>query len=240
MILFPPPGSAAAPAKIVVLIRTKPLGAPQLPTLHDPWSSTMAVECVLVINNYGKPRLANFYRSLSTPRQQLLIRTIFKLVNDRPEGECNVLEAPELDALLARSASKSKANGEHGGGGTSTNSSAGRSRNEMKVIYRHYATLWFVFVVDQSESELAILDLIQVCTRLLQPRASQDPFVLSSIHSPAHLGTTGLRRVPRPLLPQRLRAGPHLPLRRGECDPMRGDPGRHCTGDEHRRDCTTR
>ncbi|CAO1630970.1 unnamed protein product [Jaminaea pallidilutea] len=122
----------------------------------------MAVECVLVINNYGKPRLANFYRSLSTPRQQLLIRTIFKLVNDRPEGECNVLEAPELDALLARSAAKSKASGVHAGEGASNSTSAGRSRNEMKVIYRHYATLWFVFVVDQSESELAILDLIQV------------------------------------------------------------------------------
>ena len=30
------------------------------------------------------------------------------------------------------------------------------------MIYRHYATLYFVFVVDQSESELGILDLIQV------------------------------------------------------------------------------
>lgn len=146
----------------------------------------MAVECVLVINNYGKPRLANFYRSLSTPRQQLLIRTIFKLVNDRPEGECNVLEAPELDALLARSASKSKANGEHGGGGTSSQTSAGRSRNEMKVIYRHYATLWFVFVVDQSESELAILDLIQVCTSSAATKGIPGPVCTYFIHSPAH------------------------------------------------------
>ena len=31
-----------------------------------------------------------------------------------------------------------------------------------KIIYRHYATLYFVFVVDASESELGILDLIQV------------------------------------------------------------------------------
>ena len=31
-----------------------------------------------------------------------------------------------------------------------------------KLIYRHYATLYFVFGVDASESELAILDLIQV------------------------------------------------------------------------------
>jgi len=30
-------------------------------------------------------------------------------------------------------------------------------------VYRSYATLHFVFVVDASESELGILDLIQVC-----------------------------------------------------------------------------
>lgn len=34
--------------------------------------------------------------------------------------------------------------------------------DDLRVIYRHYATLYFVFVVDQSESELGILDLIQV------------------------------------------------------------------------------
>ncbi|ANB13384.1 Aps3p [Sugiyamaella lignohabitans] len=32
----------------------------------------------------------------------------------------------------------------------------------IKVIYRHYATLYFVFIVDEQESELGILDLIQV------------------------------------------------------------------------------
>ena len=33
---------------------------------------------------------------------------------------------------------------------------------EHRLIYRHYATLYFVFCVDSSESELGILDLIQV------------------------------------------------------------------------------
>ena len=32
----------------------------------------------------------------------------------------------------------------------------------LRVIYRHYATLYFVFCVDEAESELGILDLIQV------------------------------------------------------------------------------
>lgn len=101
----------------------------------------MTVESVLIINNFGKPRLAKFYRRplLSVPHQQLLIRTIFKLISQRDdEGNCNFLDAPELKPLLSA------------------------HQQELKVIYRHYATLWFVFVVDQSESELGILDLIQV------------------------------------------------------------------------------
>ena len=34
--------------------------------------------------------------------------------------------------------------------------------SDSRLIYRHYATLYFVFCVDSSESELGILDLIQV------------------------------------------------------------------------------
>ena len=36
-----------------------------------------------------------------------------------------------------------------------------------RIIYRHYATLYFVFAVDQQESELGILDLIQVFVETL-------------------------------------------------------------------------
>ncbi len=38
---------------------------------------------------------------------------------------------------------------------------------DTRVIYRHYATLYFIFVVDGSESELGILDLIQVFVEVL-------------------------------------------------------------------------
>ncbi|WBW71722.1 AP-3 adaptor complex subunit Aps3 [Schizosaccharomyces osmophilus] len=40
---------------------------------------------------------------------------------------------------------------------------AGKNR----IIYRQYATLYFVFVVDEGESELGILDLIQVFVEAL-------------------------------------------------------------------------
>jgi AP-3 complex subunit sigma len=37
----------------------------------------------------------------------------------------------------------------------------------IKLIYRHYATLYFVFAVDEQESDLGILDLIQVFVEAL-------------------------------------------------------------------------
>ena len=38
---------------------------------------------------------------------------------------------------------------------------------DTKLIYRHYATLYFVIAVDNAESELGILDLIQVFVEVL-------------------------------------------------------------------------
>ena len=38
---------------------------------------------------------------------------------------------------------------------------------KCKIVYRHYATLYFVFVVDRQESDLGILDLIQVFVEVL-------------------------------------------------------------------------
>lgn len=61
------------------------------------------------------------------------MQEIYSLVSKRPDTVCNFLEGSKLL------------------GGKDT-----------RVIYRHYATLYFVFVVDESESELGILDLIQV------------------------------------------------------------------------------
>jgi len=57
--------------------------------------------------------------------------------------------------------------------------------SDYKLIYRHYATLYFVFCVDSSESELGILDLIQVnilpfscCSTGLKPQGRTVFFIL--------------------------------------------------------------
>lgn len=38
---------------------------------------------------------------------------------------------------------------------------------KTKLIYRHYATLFFIFACEDTESELGILDLIQVFVETL-------------------------------------------------------------------------
>jgi AP-3 complex subunit sigma len=92
------------------------------------------IQAVLIFNNKGLPRLTKFYSTTPSPHlQQLLIAEIFSLVSKRTSGSCNFLEGSKM----------------LGG-------------DDVRIIYRHYATLYFVFVVEESESELGILDLIQV------------------------------------------------------------------------------
>uniref|UniRef100_V5GK66 AP complex subunit sigma n=1 Tax=Kalmanozyma brasiliensis (strain GHG001) TaxID=1365824 RepID=V5GK66_KALBG len=121
----------------------------------------MTIRAALIVNNHGKPRLTKFYTQLPASRQQALIKEIFRLVSKRPDGVCNFLDATELTALLppppdaVRFSSSLNASIEKSDVRT-------KAEDQLRVIYRHYATLYFVFVVDASESELGILDLIQV------------------------------------------------------------------------------
>jgi AP-3 complex subunit sigma len=52
--------------------------------------------------------------------------------------------------------------------------------SDCKLIYRHYATLYFVFCCDESESELGILDLIQVFVETLDRSFSNGEIESSS------------------------------------------------------------
>lgn len=91
------------------------------------------IKAILVFNNHGKPRLTKFFEHHTEDLQQQIVRECFQLVSKRSDTVCNFLEG---GSLLGGS--------------------------DAKLIYRHYATLYFVFCVDSSESELGILDLIQV------------------------------------------------------------------------------
>ena len=90
------------------------------------------IKAILVLNDHGKPRLLKFFDTNDTALQQKLLAETFKSVSRRTDFMCNFIECD----------------------GTSW-------EKGTKIIYRHYATLYFIFVVDSSESELGILDLIQ-------------------------------------------------------------------------------
>jgi len=98
------------------------------------------IHAVLIFNTSGIARLTKFYTPLHQA-QLTIVQKIFSLISSRPAGLCNFLDAPELEAFLGPQ---------------------GDEDERWRVVYRNYATLYFVFVVDGAESELGILDLIQV------------------------------------------------------------------------------
>ncbi|PVF98900.1 putative APS3-AP-3 complex subunit [Serendipita vermifera] len=100
------------------------------------------IHAVFIFNTSGTPRLTKFYSPLKSVDLVVSIpQRIFKLVSSRPPTACNFLDVPDLDL------------------GSQLNIGSGE---RLCVVYRNYATLFFVFVVDGAESELGILDLIQV------------------------------------------------------------------------------
>lgn len=80
-----------------------------------------------------------FYKPVDLSTQKTLLDQVYQLISVRTAKECSFLTPPKLLEDL----------------------------DYIKVIYRHYATLYFVFIVDDQESELGILDLIQVFVECL-------------------------------------------------------------------------
>ncbi|GAA6022206.1 hypothetical protein JCM10207_003942 [Rhodosporidiobolus poonsookiae] len=106
------------------------------------------IHSVLIFNNAGKPRLTKFYSPSSPKTRAAILQRIFTLVSARDDSLCNFVD---LEPGLG-----------FGAGAGEDADDAAEETDDLRVIYRHYATLYFAFVVDQSESELGILDLIQV------------------------------------------------------------------------------
>mmetsp|Transcript_15855 Transcript_15855/g.23839 ORF Transcript_15855/g.23839 Transcript_15855/m.23839 type:complete len:137 (+) Transcript_15855:1679-2089(+) len=102
------------------------------------------IKGIVIVNNNGAPRIVKFYQQPESNSQsaeevqQQVIRKIFQQVSQRPDSFCNYLEG-----------------------------SIPEWGETTKLIYRHYATLYFVFAVDKLESDLGILDLIQVFVEAL-------------------------------------------------------------------------
>ncbi|WVZ56114.1 hypothetical protein U9M48_006693 [Paspalum notatum var. saurae] len=95
------------------------------------------IQAVMVISTQAKPRLLKFYNFQPPEKHQDLVRSVFQLLSARPDSVSNFVE---VDSIF--------------GPGT-------------KMVYKHLATLYFVFVFDSSENELAMLDLVQVFVETL-------------------------------------------------------------------------
>ena len=98
------------------------------------------IQAVLIFNNDGKPRLMNWYCPI-----------VFK-------GNQDIKEQHQKLAEIHRTL-KNRSDED-------CSFISGDSQG-LRVVYRHYATLYFCFIVDQLESELGILDLIQVFVEAL-------------------------------------------------------------------------
>ncbi|CAJ1341860.1 unnamed protein product, partial [Effrenium voratum] len=86
----------------------------------------------------GKARLLRFYYDVAVDRQKHIVQGIYRLVSTRADDSCCCFV--EDDTLFGP---------------------------DHKIIYRHFATLYFIFVADGAESELGVLDLIQVFVQVL-------------------------------------------------------------------------
>ncbi|KAL9689626.1 hypothetical protein QQ045_010014 [Rhodiola kirilowii] len=95
------------------------------------------IKAVIVMNTQGKPRLTKFYEYQTVEKQHDLIRSVYGVLSSRAENVSSFLDAASIFGLDAR------------------------------LVYKHFATLYFVFVFDSSENELAMLDLIQVFVETL-------------------------------------------------------------------------
>jgi len=75
-----------------------------------------------------------------------LISQIFSLISDRPQGVCNFLDAPEL-VFPTPGLSREKEEEAQKERSRRMNSKLVGGDDDTRVIYRHYATLYFVYVL---------------------------------------------------------------------------------------------
>lgn len=130
-----------------------------------------------VINIHGQVRLNKFYTDIPTHEYDRISRECYQSVCKRTDSMCNFVEG---DLPWGP---------------------------DVRLIYRHYATLYFIFAVDRTESELGILDLIQVFVEALDKcfeevceldlvfHIDKVHYILDEIISNGHVLETSLKEI---------------------------------------------
>ncbi|KAJ0639895.1 putative adaptor protein complex, sigma subunit [Helianthus annuus] len=121
------------------------------------------IRAVIVINDQGKPRLVKFYDYQPVEKQQEIIRNIYGGLLQFPCGvEVLIVLMVILFCILCC--------------GQFLCSRAENVSNfvqdstfgpDTRLVYKTFATLYFIVIFDESENELAILDLMQVFVETL-------------------------------------------------------------------------
>ena len=115
---------------------------------------------VLIVNNFGRARLSKFFTRMvwhpcipqtythhnhhctrvwqAEQRKQQVVKQLFGLLTTRQENTSSFADADSWFGVPG-----------------------------ARVVFRQYATLYFVMIVDGNESELSVLDLIQVMVETL-------------------------------------------------------------------------
>lgn len=126
------------------------------------------IRSILIINNHGQVRMAKYYDQVPHDAKAAIARECFTQVSKRSDHVCNFLEGISYfnGGQGGEGGGDEEKNDNEPGDGSSGEKSGGDGDggddNSVRLIYRHYATLYFIFAVDQCESELGVLDLIQV------------------------------------------------------------------------------
>ena len=66
--------------------------------VHGETTGVKMIKGVLIVNNYGKPRLVKFYEDVEVSIQKQTIREIFTQVSKRQDNVCNFLSTGSVKA----------------------------------------------------------------------------------------------------------------------------------------------
>ena len=98
------------------------------------------IKALFIVSTTGQPRFSKFYEYIKMEDRKDIIRRIYEAVVKRSPKLCNFVEDKSLQFW----------------------------KDPTKIVYRKVSSIIVILVADESESELGLLDLIQVLMDILE------------------------------------------------------------------------
>ncbi|KAM3144260.1 AP-3 complex subunit sigma-1 [Paramecium bursaria] len=96
------------------------------------------IKVFLIVNSQGKVRIRRFYEGIDFEKQSTIEKKLFELTQKLSGKSCNFFK--DLDGIYDK---------------------------KCKIIIQMFGALYFIAIIDEDESELGILDLIQNIVELM-------------------------------------------------------------------------